>query len=102
MITLNNREEFGDALRDIGLRVDSSIHIVEGLANGIECDVRCKGLDTTNIVSALFKKEDRAMTVHMSYDVRTSSREELLVISNFSSRAQMLCDIANRFYKYLF
>lgn len=98
MITLHNKEEFGYIVKNLGLNEIISLHVVDDVMNGIECIVQCQGLSETSRVSALFIEENGVMTVYMSYDVRVAPMEEVKVIEDFSSRAQMLCDIANKFY----
>lgn len=98
MITLRNKEEFGYIVKNLGLNKTTSLHIVEDVMNGIECNVQCQELDTSSVVSALFTEENGVMVVYMSYDVCAADKGELQIINDFSNRAQMLCDVANKFY----
>lgn len=98
MITLHNKEEFEYIVKSLGLNPTISLHVVDDVMNGIECIVQCQGLSETSRVSALFKEENDAMVTYLTYNVCVASKEEVKVINDFSSRAQMLCDIANKFY----
>ena len=102
MINLHNKEEFGYIVKYLGLNEVTSMHIVEGVVNGIECNVQCQELDTSSVVTAMFTADKGVMTVYMSYDVCAASKEELQIINDFSSRAQMLCDVANKLYGKIF
>lgn len=98
MITLRNKEEFGYIVKNLGLNEVISLHVVDDVMNGIECIVQCQGLSETSRVSALFKEENGVMVAYMTYNVCVAPMEEVKVIEDFSSRAQMLCDVANKFY----
>lgn len=102
MITLHNKEEFGYIVKYLGLNEVTSMHIVEGVVNGIECNVQCQELDTSSVVTAMFTADKGVMTVYMSYDVCAADKGELQIINDFSNRAQMLCDVANKLYGKIF
>lgn len=103
MITLHNKEEFEYIVKYLGLNETTSMHIVEGVVNGIECNVQCQELGTSSsVVTAMFTADKGMMTVYMSYDVCAASQEELQIINDFSNRAQMLCDVANKLYGKIF